>query len=486
MLAPVKLATPRWRLLGPALFLVFYLVPTGGLEGPAKTIAAVIAWMAVWWVSGAAPLAITSLLPLVLFPLLGVRPVREVAPNYADHMIFLFLGGFVLALAVERSGLHRRLALAIVGAVGASPRRLVWGFLVATGALSMWLSNTATTLMMLPIAAGVAERVATGRTATRLFLAVAYGASIGGVGTLIGTPPNVVLAGMAPDLVPELPALTFGGWMLFGLPVVGCLLPLVGLLLGRGLGREGSPEVAAALRREREALGPLRSEERRAAVLFGATALLWITRSGMAFGSFSVPGWSALLPDPELVSDAVPAVAAAVLAALLPAGGEKGARPLVTWDEIRHGVPWGVLLLFGGGFALADAVATSGLDDWLAGQLGGLANLPTLWMVLAICLVATSATELTSNTATAALLMPIMAALSGALELPPYLLMVPAILSCSCAFMLPVATPPNAIVIGSGHVSALQLFREGLRLNLISALVIAILTLTYGRLVLPM
>ena len=486
MLAGVKLATHRWRLLGPALFLVFYLTPTGALEGPAKTIAAAIVWMAVWWVSGAAPLAITSLLPLVLFPLLGVRPVREVAPNYADHMIFLFLGGFVLALAVERSGLHRRLALAIVGAMGASPRRLVWGFLVATGALSMWLSNTATTLMMLPIAAGVAERVATGRAATRLFLAVAYGASIGGLGTLIGTPPNVVLAGMAPDLAPELPALTFGGWMLFGLPVWACLVPVVGLLLGRGLAREGSPEVAAALRREREGLGPLRSEERRAAVLFGATALLWITRSGMVFGSFSVPGWSALLPDPELVSDAVPAVAAAVLASLLPAGGEKGAQPLVTWDEVRHGVPWGVLLLFGGGFALADAVAASGLDDWLAGQLGGLAGLPTVLLVLAICLVATSATELTSNTATAALLMPIMAALSRALELPPYLLMVPAIVSCSCAFMLPVATPPNVIVIGSGHVTALQLFREGLRLNLIAAAVVTVLTLTYGRLVLPM
>jgi sodium-dependent dicarboxylate transporter 2/3/5 len=471
MLAGVKLATHRWRLLGPALFLVLYLTPTGALVGPAKTIAAAIAWMAVWWVSGAAPLAITSLLPLVLFPLLGVRPVREVAPNYADHMIFLFLGGFVLALAVERSGLHRRLALAIVGAVGASPRRLVWGFLLATGALSMWLSNTATTLMMLPIAAGVTERVATGRAATRLFLAVAYGASIGGLGTLIGTPPNVVLAGMAPDLVPELPALSFGGWMLFGLPLAACLVPVVGLLLGRGLDREGSPEVAATLRREREDLGPLRSEERRAAILFGATALLWITRSGMAF---------------ELVSDAVPAVAAAVLATLLPAGGEKRDRPLVTWDEVRHGVPWGVLLLFGGGFALADAVAASGLDDWLAGQLGGLANLPTVLMVLAICLVATSATELTSNTATAALLMPIMAALSRGLELPPYLLMVPAIVSCSCAFMLPVATPPNAIVIGSGHVTALQLFREGLRLNLIAAVVVTCLTLTYGRLVLPM
>jgi sodium-dependent dicarboxylate transporter 2/3/5 len=405
--------------------------------------------MAVWWVTEAAPIAVTALLPLVLFPLLGVRPVREVAPNYGDHMIFLFLGGFVLARAVEISGLHRRIALAVLTSVGASPRRLVWGFLLATAGLSMWLSNTATTLMMLPIAAGVVERSVPGRGATRLFLAVAYGASIGGLGTLIGTPPNLVLAGMAPNLVPGIEALSFGGWMLFGIPLAACILPLAGLLLGRGL---------------------TATEESGA---FGCTALAWITRSGMDFGAFSVPGWSELLPDPKLVSDAVPAVAAAALAAILPSGpGSR--RPLVTWEEIRTGVPWGVLILFGGGFALADAVAAAELDGWLATRLHALAALPLL------------ATELTSNTATAALLMPIMAALSRALEVPPYLLMVPAIVSCSCAFMLPVATPPNAIVIGSGYVNARQLFAAGIRLNLISAVVVTVLTVTLGRVVLPL
>ncbi len=486
MLRPVTPATYALRLLGPLIFGILYLVPTGSLAGSAKCVAAVITWMALWWASEAAPIAVTALLPLVLFPLFGVRPVREVAPNYADPMIFLFLGGFVLALAVQRSGLHRRLALATVARVGASPKRLVWGFLIATASLSMWLSNTATALMMLPIAAGVAERVASGRAATQLFLAVAFGASIGGLGTLIGTPPNLVLAGMAPDLVPGLPALGFGGWMLFGVPLVLILVPVAGLLLGRGLGRESSPEVAHALRRELKGLGPWRSEERRAALLFAVTAVLWVTRSGMDFGAVSLPGWSALLPDPGLVSDAVPAVGAAVLAALLPAGGERGGEPLVTWEEIRHGVPWGVLLLFGGGFALADAVAASGLDAWLAARLAALAALPTAIMLLTICLVAMGATELTSNTATAALLMPIMAALAHALQIAPYLLMVPAIVSCSCAFTLPVATPPNAIVIGSGYVNARQLFGEGIRLNLISALVITLFMLTIGRLVLPL
>jgi sodium-dependent dicarboxylate transporter 2/3/5 len=318
-----------------------------------------------------------------------------------------------------------------------------------------------------------------------LFLAVAFGASIGGLGTLIGTPPNLVLAGMAPNLVPGIETLSFGGWMLVGVPLTVCILPVAGLLLGRGLTATEEPEAAAVLRREREGLGPASPAERRAAVLFGCTALAWITRSGMDFGAFSVPGWSALLPDPKLVSDAVPAIAAAALAAILPSGPRTG-RPLVTWEEIRTGVPWGVLILIGGGFALADAVAASELDDWLATRLNNLAALPLPLMILAISLFAMAATELTSNTATAALLMPIMAALSRALEVPPYLLMVPAIVSCSCAFMLPVATPPNAIVIGSGYVNARQLFSEGVRLNLISALVITVLSVSLGRLVLPL
>jgi solute carrier family 13 (sodium-dependent dicarboxylate transporter), member 2/3/5 len=473
------------RLVGPVLFVLVWATPTGSLAGDAKIAAAVVAWVAVWWVTEAAPLAVTSLLPLVLFPLLGVRAVREVAPNYTDHMVFLFLGGFILALAVERSGLHRRLALAILVTLGTSARRLVWAFLLVTAGLSMWLSNTATTLMMLPIAAGVVERSAAKDSASRVFLAVAYGASIGGLATLIGTPTNVVLAGMAPSLVQGLPALTFGGWMLFGLPLVACLLPVAGLLLGRGLPRTEESAVRAALRRERDGLGPVSSAERRAAILFGITALAWVTRSKMDLGILTIPGWSLLLPDPELVSDAVPAIAAAIAAAIVPSGRESR-RPLVTWSEIHRGVPWGVLLLFGGGFAIADGVHAAGLDAWLAAELHALSALPLSAMILTICLVSMAATELTSNTATATLLMPIMAALSTSLAEPPYLLMVPAAVSCSCAFMLPVATPPNAIVIGSGHVTARTLFLEGVRLNAVSAVLVTLLVLTLGRIVLPM
>jgi sodium-dependent dicarboxylate transporter 2/3/5 len=476
----------RW--LGPAVFIVLWLLPFGGLEGGPKRLLAAVAWMAVWWVTEAAPLAATSLLPLVLFPLLDVRAVGGVAPNYSNHMVFLFLGGFVLALAVERSGLHRRVALAILDTIGSSPRRLVWGFLLATAILSMWLSNTATTLMMLPIAAGVTSRLDHAGAPTRVFLAVAYGASIGGIGTLVGTPPNLVLAGMAPGLVPGIEPITFGGWMLFGGPLVMLFLPVVGCILGRGLPSGGGRD--AGLTAERRSLGVVTVPERRVAILFTATAVAWVTRSGLDLGALSVPGWADLLAewgvlsDPSMVTDAVPAVAAAVLTTLLPSGAGSG-RSLLSWREIQKGVPWGILLLFGGGFAIADAVRASALDTWLADSLSGLAVLPLPLLVLTICLITTSATELTSNTATATLLMPVMAALAAVLGVHPYLLMVPAAVSASCAFMLPVATPPNAIVIGSGRVSVQDLCREGLWLNLIGALLTTTVVLTLGRLVLP-
>jgi sodium-dependent dicarboxylate transporter 2/3/5 len=313
-------------------------------------------------------------------------------------------------------------------------------------------------------------------------LAVAYGASIGGIGTLVGTPPNLVLAGMAPSLVESLVPLTFGGWMAFGVPFVVLFLPVVGLQLGRGL--PASTRRASGLAEERAALGPIRPRERRVAVLFSLTALAWITRAGLDFGSLTLPGWSALLPDPHVVSDALPAVAAAIVATLLPSGDGDGLM-LLTWREIQHGVPWGVLLLFGGGFAIADGVRASGLDQWMAGRLHGLADLPLPLVVLSVCLITTFATELTSNTATATLLMPVMAALSSVLDVHPYLLMVPATLSASCAFMLPVATPPNAVVIGSGKVTARDLCREGIWLNLAGAILITIAVLTFGRLTLP-
>jgi len=429
------------------------------------------------------PFAAAALIPLAAYPLLDILPSRQTAACYGDKNIYLLLGGFIIAIAMQRWNLHRRIALFVLSRLGRTPSRLVLGFMLATAFLSMWISNTATTLMMLPIAAGVVDRIGDRTAGTRLFLAVAYGASVGGVGTLVGTPPNLVLAGMAPNLVEGIETIGFGRWMLFGVPFVVLMLPAVGLLLGRGLSRTAAS--GEGVSDERRALGPLRPVERRVAIVFAVTALAWITRSGMDFGALQIPGWDRLLPDPKAASDAVPAVAAAIACTLLPSGEGHGRR-LLHWDEVRHGVPWGVLLLFGGGFALADGFRVSGLGEWLAHGLAVLGDLPLPLVVLCLCLFATTATELTSNTATATLLMPILAALAEVLGVHAYLLMVPAIVSCSCAFMLPVATPPNAIVIGSGHVSARDLFREGLRLNLIGAVIVTALTLTVGRLVLPL
>lgn len=470
------------RILGPLVFVGILFLPSGALGSSGLRVAAVGAWMAIWWVTEAVPLAITSMLPLVLFPLMAVRSVRDVAPNYADNMIFLFFGGFVLALAVERSSLHKRVALATLHTVGGSPRRLVWGFLIVTAALSMWLSNTATTLMLLPIGMAVASRIEDPKTPVRMLLAIAFGASIGGLGTLVGTPPNLVLAGMAPNLVPNLPPLSFGAWMLLGVPLVIVLLPVAGLLLGRGLPR--TKVSTEEIQKERAALGDLTTAEGRAAILFVATALAWITRSGMSMGSLHIPGWASLLPNPKLVSDAVPAVAAAILATIIPAGRGRR-RPLVTWDEVRHGVPWGILLLFGGGFALADGVHASKLDVWLAGRLEGLHTLPIWAVVFIVVLLTAFVTNLTSNTATATLMMPVMAALAEGLHASPYLLMASATVAASCAFVLPVATPPNAIVMGSGRVSSLDLFREGILLNLIAIVITTVLCLILAPLVLP-
>jgi len=471
------------RLLGPLVFLVLLGLPISGMTVQARLVAGVALWMAVWWVTEAVPLAITSLLPLVLFPLAGLEGVRGTAPNYGNHMIFLFLGGFIIALAVERSGAHRRIALTTVRAIGSSPRRLIWAFLIATAVLSMWLSNTATTLMMLPIVGGVAEKLDDPRAPMRLFLAVAFGASIGGMGTLVGTPPNLVLAGMAPNLVPDLPQITFGGWMLFGVPTVICLLPIAGFLLARGL--RGGGAAGEILRREAASLGRMTPAEFRSLLLLAVTAMAWIFRADMRFGSLTIPGWSRLLGNPKLVSDAVPAIAAGIAASMIPSGGGLS-KPLVTWDEIRHGIPWGVLLLFGGGFALADGVHASKLDTWMAHQLQALHTLPVSLVILTVVVVTIIITNLTSNTATATLLMPVMAALALALREPPYLLMVAATVAASCAFMLPVATPPNAIVMASGKVTATDMFKEGIRLNVLAALITAVLVLLLGPLVFPM
>jgi sodium-dependent dicarboxylate transporter 2/3/5 len=434
--------------------------------------------MAIWWITEAIPIPATALLPLALFPLLTISKAGVVARAYGDSNIFLFMGGFFLAMAMQRCNLHRRIALQIIHLIGTRPRRIVLGFMVATAFLSMWISNTATTMMVYPIALAVVLHfdLDAGRGnnfKTVLMLGIAYAASIGGLGTLVGTPPNIVFAAAVKSLYPEAPPVDFLRWMMVGLPVVVLFLPAVWLLLTRFVYRVGATEAAGGgevIAEQLAQLGKPTTAERRTFVVFVATALAWIFRRDLQVGVFSLPGWSSLLGVGEWVNDATVAIVAALVLFVVPSGGDrKGA--LLDWDWAVR-IPWGILILFGGGIALAEAFKTSGLAEWIALHLHALQDVPILVLILSVCLMLTFLTEVTSNTATATIFMPVLAATATATGLHPFLLMIPATLSASCAFMLPVATPPNAIVFGSGHVAISDMARAGLILNLLGAVLI--------------
>ena len=493
--------------LGPMLFALCLIFPIDTYRTDPGWMAAVAALMAVWWITEAIPLVATSLLPLVLFPLLGIMPATVVAPVYVNSTIFLFVGGFIIALAMEKWGLHRRVALVIVRLVGGGPARMLLGFMLAAALLSMWISNTATAMMMLPIVLAVIQRragLAVGRStagarvaaqtsgehgagethhfAVALLLGVAYACSIGGMATLIGTPPNLSLARIFAISFPDAPTLTFGQWMLLGLPITVVMLLSTWLLLWRLLLRKMPREGASdrsVIEREYRGLGPISFEEKAVLTVFVGTALLWVFRSDLKLGAFVVPGWNRLLPYP-LLDDGSVAIMAAIVLFLLPTrSGDAGAPRLLSGDDILR-VRWDIVLLFGGGFALAQGFQTSGLSAVIGAQFSALAAVPPLLIIAAICLVVTFLTELTSNTATTEMLLPIFAALAVAMQVHPLLLMVPATISASCAFMMPVATPPNAIVFGSGHLRIAEMARIGLRLNLIGALVITVLFYLLG------
>jgi sodium-dependent dicarboxylate transporter 2/3/5 len=437
----------------------------------------VAALMAVWWMSEALPIPVTALLPLALFPALGILSMPEAAAPYAHELIFLFMGGFFLAAGMEASGLHRRIALGIVAATGTGPERLVLGFMVATAALSMWISNTATAAMMLPIAVAVArllnpvDGAAVPPLAVCLMLGIAWAASIGGVATLIGTPPNAVLAGAADELLGR--TIGFGEWMAVGLPLSLAMLPLAWLLLVRVLHPPGRlPEGSAAvLEGERRGLGPRSRHETVVAVVFTLAAAGWMLRQPRDLGAFSLPGITNWLPE---VRDSTIAMAAALLLFLIPVSA---ARPALRWSEARD-IPWGVLVLFGGGLSLARGMERSGLAGAIGTAVSGLDAVP-LWLLLgAIALVFVFLTELTSNTATATMAMPILAGVAAGLQEPALPLMAAAAMAASMAFMLPVATPPNAMVFGSGLLTIGQMARAGFWLNLLAvAMVTAAATL---------
>ena len=454
--------------------------------------AAVALWMAIWWITEAVPLAVTALLPVALFPILGIMKGKEVAPLYFNSIIFLFIGGFIIALAMQRWNLHKRIALYIIRLVGLSASRLVLGFMVATAFLSMWISNTATTMMMVPIALAViikleesaaeADQATAKRFSVGLLLAIAYAASIGGIATLVGTPPNLSFARIFAISFEQAPEISFTQWIVFALPLTIIMLTFAWLYLTRIFAprRAGGDVDRGVFDRELRGLGPMGREEMWVLIVFALTAILWLTRSDLTLGQLELTGWGTRLGLSGLVDDGTVAIVMAITLFVIPAGD--GGRLMRWGDTLR--LPWGIVLLFGGGFALASGFKESGLSQWCGDQLAGIGALHPILIVLIVCLLITFLTELTSNTATTEMILPILAATAVAINLNPLLLMVPATLSASCAFMLPVATPPNAIVFGSDRIAISQMARTGLVLNLVGAVLITLVVFTLGRLVL--
>lgn len=461
--------------IAPILALAIYsLVPEGALPPAAIATAAIAIWMAAWWMTEALPLAVTALLPLVLFPLLGVSGFRATATSYADPLIFLFFGGFLLARTMQRWHLTRHLARFILGYAGNSPAGIIAGVMVATAFLSMWVSNTATAMMMMPIGqsivkarqwdgAGPARRDCAGA----LMLGIAYAATIGGMGTLIGTPPNALFAAFIRDAHGI--EVGFAQWMLVGVPAVLLLLPVAWLVLTRVTFRVPSDNHGPVVP---ERLEPMGTGARRTAII------LLMAAAGLIFR----PVLELALPGLGL-SDAGIVLTAALAMFLIPSGESDGAR-LLTWNEV-HEIRWDVLLLFGGGLALAEAISSTGLAGWLGNLVTGLRALPFLAVLMLTATIILAVGELASNTAMASIFLPVASAMAVSLGAEPIQLVLLVALTASLGFMLPVATPPNAIVYGSGALSANDMLRAGLLMNLAGLVVMTFLSVTLGRWVFP-
>ncbi len=465
------------RILGPAIFVIMLATDQWQDVMPAVAwrTAAVALWMAVWWATEAIPVAATAFLPLIIFEPTGISSLRDAAAPYANPIIYLFLGGFLLAIAVERWNLHRRISLAILDRTGTDGRRLVGGFMLVCAMLSMWMTNTSTTMMLLPIVlsviavirdnvSGVSE-TSQNNFQIAMLLGLAYAASIGGLATMIGTPPNALLIGFLADTYGI--EISFARWMMVGIPVSVMMLPIAWLLLTRTLFHFDIPETEAAnehLHKLRQEMGVMTTPERRVALVFAIVIFCWMLRRPLT-------EWLGL----SGISDAGIVMTAALLLFLIPSG-DPSQRQLLSWENASR-IPWGVLILFGGGLSLAAAVSNSGLALWLGETLAPLNALGIAVLVVAAVTLVIFLTELTSNLATTATLLPVMGAIALQVDVPPILLTVPITIAASCAFMLPVATPPNAIVFSTGAITIPQMVRAGIALNLIGIVIVTLVSL---------
>ena len=464
---------------GPLFFILclIFIPVTESFTFPMRSALASTGWIALWWLTEAVPIPATSILPLILFPLTGVMGFDKTATGYADSIVFLFLGGFMLAAAMQRWNLHRRMALTIVKAMGPKPNRLIFGFMLATGFLSMWISNTATSMMLMPVGLAVILQVArlikeqnldieveAGKFSfgTALMLGIAYSASVGGMGTLIGTPPNAIFASVAEATLEK--NISFLDWMIFGLPLSIIFIIVIWFYLikvfklDRIKGLKTGKEV---IDQEIKQLGPMLKEEKMVLAVFCLVALGWITRSLL---------FEDLIPA---LTDPMIAVIGASILFILPSDFSKGVF-LLDWDTAVK-IPWGILLLFGGGIAIATSFQESGLTEWLGGQMAVLQHAPPLLVIFGIFTLVVFLSNVTSNTGTVSMMLPVMIAMAGAMAVHPLGFMIVATAAASFAFILPVATPPNAVVFGSGYISIEQMARAGLGITLITILLLPLI-----------
>lgn len=472
---------------GLILFLLIIFFTDLDPSNPQLTIMAAIAvLMAVWWITEAIPLSVTSLIPLVLFPLFGILSGDKIAESYINSVIFLFLGGFMIAIAIEEWDLHKRIALKIITYFGGNPTSVIIGFMISCALLSMWISNTATAIMMLPIGLAIIKKLESEYGEQRIhnfsvtiLLGMAYACSLGGIATLVGTPPNLVFLKTLNIIYPEAPQIGFGQWMLLGLPISILMLTFTIIILTKFYFKIDK-EIRIKkefVKEEYKKLGVLTFEQKTVSIVFLITALLWIFRADLNLGFILLPGWNRLLPYPEFVNDGTVAITMAVILFFIPA---KSKETTLLDQTVFKKIPWGIILLFGGGFALANGFTSTGLTLYVGEKLSSLSSLSPVLIVIITAAIISFLTELTSNTAATQMTLPIVASVAVSIGMNPLLLMLTATFSASMAFMLPVATPPNTIVFASDRIRISEMARAGFALNIAGVIIISLIIYFVG------
>lgn len=476
---------------GFAIFILTLLIKAPeGMSIGAKITVGLLLWMAVWWATEALPLSVTSLLPLIILPLFKVMTAKDISKSYMSQEIMLFMGGFFISAALEESGLHKRFSLWLIDKIGTSPKKIILAFMIAVGFISMWISNTTATVMALPIALAIVSfykelvekeglnidtTAGTFKFATALMLGVAFAASIGGMGTPIGTPPNIIFMGMAKKMFPDIPALSFFDFTKFGFLFIIFFLPFAWFMLTSVFFKPGFKSLSESkdvFDRELKGLGKMSKRERLVAIVFTITVILWIFRADLNFGHFVIKGWTTLLGVQDYVHDSTVAMISALALFLIPVNFKEG-ETVLSWKAAKN-VPWDILLIFGGGLAIADAILNTKLADFVASKLTFLQGVSLFWVIFLVGGVGFLIAQFTSHTSATSIFMPIAGAIAVAAKIHPYLVMLPTTFAISLAFSLPASTPPNVVVMTGGYVKVKDMLKAGLVIGIIGLLVLVV------------